>query len=327
MTGHGHTGRRADAGELDSLPIAVRAAGTVLWRQAKAGKVEVAVVHRPHRQDWSLPKGKFDKGETAAACAVRETWEETGYRPALGRPLGDVDYLVTTPVSGRKLVSYFAGRVDDSSTRTTAFEPNDEVDELRWVRPSKARELLSYDTDREVLARFTALPANTRTVLLVRHAKAGNRSGWSGPDELRPLGPVGQDQADALHAMLPLFGPNRVYAADRVRCVATVAAVAADLGIPVTVERLLTEEAYRHDPDATVRRFTGIVRGDGVPAICSQGGVIPGLIGGLAEKSGLSTGRIPSKKGSTWVLSFSSTRPLRLLDAYYLPTALPAPEP
>jgi phosphohistidine phosphatase SixA len=233
-----------------------------------------------------------------------------------------VNYMVHTPVHGRKQVTYFAARAAQGS-----FQPNKEVDELRWLRPAWAAELLNYDTDRDVLSRFTSQPATTRTVLLVRHAKAGNRSGWSGPDELRPLGPVGHDQADALRAMLPLFGPARVHAADRVRCVDTVAAVAADLGLHVVVEPLLTEEAYRHDPAATTRRLTGIVRGEGVPVICSQGGVIPHVIGALAEKSGLALGRITSKKASTWVLSFSETRPLRLLAAFYLPTALPVPLP
>jgi 8-oxo-dGTP pyrophosphatase MutT (NUDIX family)/phosphohistidine phosphatase SixA len=322
MTRHANSGPHGRSGDVESMPVAVRAAGTVLWRRADDDRVEIAVVHRPHRSDWSLPKGKFERGETAPACAVRETEEETGYRSVLGRPLGDVNYVVPTPVPGRKQVSYFAAEAVKGS-----FEPNDEVDELRWLHPDQAADLLSYDTDRDVLARFTALPANTKTVLLVRHAKAGNRSSWSGPDESRPLGPAGREQAEALRVMLRLFGPNRVHAADRVRCVDTVAGLAHDLEVPVVKEPLLTEEAYRRNPAATLRRMTDIAAAEGVPVICSQGGVIPDVIARLAERSGLELDRIPCKKGSTWVLSFSPTGPLTLLAAFYLPTALPVPLP
>ncbi|HKN95793.1 MAG TPA: NUDIX hydrolase [Pseudonocardiaceae bacterium] len=310
MTGPADAGRR----------ITVRAGGTVLWRWPASGKVEIAVVHRPSRDDWSLPKGKLERGETAAACAVRETHEETGYLPVLGRPLGDVRYPVAEPVPGLKSVTYFAGRAEGGP-----FRPNHEVDELRWVRPAAALDLLSYDTDRDVVGRFTALPADTRTVLLVRHAKAGKRSAWPGPDEQRPLSPVGDQQAAALRVLLPLFRPDRVHAADVLRCVETVRGVADELGEPVAIEPTLTEAAHARDPEGTLRRLVAVARADGTPVICSQGAVIPDVLGRLAERAGLELGEIRAKKGSVWVLSFSTTKPLRLLAAHYLPTALPEP--
>jgi len=306
----------------EPVPVAVRAAGTVLWRRGSSRAVEVAVVHRPKLADWSLPKGKCEPGETAAACAVRETWEETGFRPVLVRPLGEVAYHVARPVAGRKVVTYFAGRADEAT-----FQANREVDELRWLHPDKAATLLTYPGDREVLDRFTALPTNTRTVLLVRHAKAGRKSEWPGPDDERPLSPAGREQAAALRALLPLFAPARVHAADRTRCVETVAGLASDLGVPVVIEPLLTEEAYRCDPVAATHRLEIIARGPGVPAICSQGGAIPGMIRRLAEKSGLRLGNVPCKKGSIWVLSFHPAKPRHLLAADYISTALPPPPP
>lgn len=71
---------------------AVLAAGAALWRHQEhpeqdnaAGAIEVALVHRPRYDDWSLPKGKLDPGETAAIAAVREIAEETGFTARLGR--------------------------------------------------------------------------------------------------------------------------------------------------------------------------------------------------------------------------------------------------
>jgi len=299
----------------------VRAAGTVLWRPVDDGAdgIVIAVVHRPKLNDWSLPKGKLEHGETPAAAAARETWEETGSRAVLHRPLGEVGYPVFRPRPGRKIVTYFAARAVESP-----FAPNHEVDDLRWLPPSEAAGLLDYDTDRTILERFTAVPADAHIVLLVRHAKAGHRSGWTGPDEQRPLSAAGADQAKALRAMLPLFGPARVHAADRTRCVETVRGLADDLGVPVTVEPVFTEEAFEQDPDAAVERLSHIASGPGVPVICSQGRTIPALIRRIAARSGLPLHDLPCKKGSTWVLSFAGTT---LVAADYIATALPTPCP
>jgi 8-oxo-dGTP diphosphatase len=115
----------------------VRAAGGVVLRHGR-----VAVVHRPKYDDWSLPKGKLDPGESFEDAALREVEEETGLRCTLVRELPAVEY----EVRGRpKLVRYWAMEVEDE----TPFVPNDEVDEVRWLEPAEALALLSYDRDRE----------------------------------------------------------------------------------------------------------------------------------------------------------------------------------
>ena len=81
-------------GVVTAVPI--RAAGGVVWRHAAtfAGEptVEVAVIHRPRYDDWSLPKGKLASGESELQGAVREVLEETGYHVRVGRPLGESRY-------------------------------------------------------------------------------------------------------------------------------------------------------------------------------------------------------------------------------------------
>lgn len=117
----------------------VRAAGGVVVRDGL-----VALVHRPRYDDWSLPKGKLDSGETFEEAALREIAEETGLLARLVRELPAVNY----EVRGRpKIVRYWLMEVESDP----GFVESDEVDELRWVEPGEASALLSYDRDRDVL--------------------------------------------------------------------------------------------------------------------------------------------------------------------------------
>jgi 8-oxo-dGTP diphosphatase len=233
---------------------------------------------------------------------VREVAEETGFRAVLGRVLGQVRYPLAVPDGGTvlKSVVYFSARAVAGD-----FQPNSEVDQLRWLAPERAAGELSYPQDREVLAAFTALPAATRTLLLVRHAKALSRTEWDGPDEQRPLSHAGHKQAEALRRLLPLFGADRVHAAPRTRCVQTVLPLAEELGTRVIEEPLLTEEVYWKRPESGLTRLLEIAAKPGTPVVCSQGGVIPDIVGRLAEEGNLGLRHIESKKGSTWVLSFA----------------------
>jgi 8-oxo-dGTP diphosphatase len=122
----------------------MRAAGGVICRTTEAGSREVAVIHRPHRLDWSFPKGKLDKGETFEECALRETFEETGLVCELGRFLGVTEYVHR---KGRpKIVAYWLMEIVVGE-----FTINDEADELRWLSVEAAAELVTYERDRELL--------------------------------------------------------------------------------------------------------------------------------------------------------------------------------
>ena len=123
----------------------VRAAGAVLVDGER-----VALVHRPRYDDWTLPKGKNEPGEDDIAAALREVQEETGFHGRIERDLGVVRYTVEKHGAVRpKVVRYYVMAVGAG-----AFEPNHEVDELRWVTREQAAQLLTYERDREVLARW-----------------------------------------------------------------------------------------------------------------------------------------------------------------------------
>lgn len=125
----------------------VKAAGGIVTRPGPGELVELVLVHRPGYEDWTLPKGKLDPGETAEAGALREVEEETGFRCQLGRPVGCTSYIDR---KGRpKVVCYWEMQVVEGT-----FRPSVEVDQLRWLTVEEAMELLSYDRDRKLLEAF-----------------------------------------------------------------------------------------------------------------------------------------------------------------------------
>ena len=124
-------------------PRGVRAAGGVLVRET-GGHIEIAVVHRPRYDDWSLPKGKLLAGETDEEGALREVLEETGFRCGLGEELPSARYI--DHLGRPKVVRYW--RMTQGGG---AFRPGDEVDELRWLPIGEAAALVSYDRDRDLI--------------------------------------------------------------------------------------------------------------------------------------------------------------------------------
>ena len=279
----------------------VSAAGAVLWRPDEAsGAPLIAVLHRPRYDDWSLPKGKLDAGEIAPVAAVREILEETGQSAYLGRRLGRVSYPIP---NGTKVVDYWVAK-----GREGEFVPNSEADELRWLSIADAKKRLSYTLDRKMLGRFAKKPADTQTVLIVRHGSAGRKSRYRGDDRLRPLDAKGRAQATSLVPQLRAFGASSVHAADRVRCRQTVALLADDIGSPIVMEPSLTEEAYAADPRTAYDRVLAIAALGGTPVICTQGKVIPFLIDWWCERDGVKPDKSRNRKGSTWVLSLAGDR-------------------
>ena len=126
------------------MPRTVEAAGGVVVRSGERG-MEICVVHRPRYGDWTLPTGKLDPDETFEEAALREVEEEPGLRCELGPERTSPHY---TDGKGRpKIVRYWLMEVVDGE-----FEPNDEVDEVRWMTAHEAVDALTYERDRELVA-------------------------------------------------------------------------------------------------------------------------------------------------------------------------------
>ena len=132
----------------------MRAGGGVVRRRSKNGSTQYALVHRPRYDDWSIPKGKVDPGETDEEAALREVEEETGVRPTLGPELEWTRYRDR---KGRlKQVRYWLMEPVDG--KVPKFRPNHEIDDVRWCSAADAGKLLSHDHDRKLIRDAEALP-------------------------------------------------------------------------------------------------------------------------------------------------------------------------
>lgn len=304
----------------------IRAAGGLLWRARAApgtspNGIEVALIHRPRYDDWSIPKGKLAPGESDLEGAVREVLEETGYRVRIGRPLGEVRYMKTSSggEARPKVVRYWAMQAEGGS-----FSPNREVDELRWLSPAEAQSLLTHDHDHDVLERFIRGPALYGSVLLVRHASAGNRSTWEGDDRERPLDEAGWFQAQELVRTLSRFDVDEIISADFTRCRQTVQPLSEAIGVPIQDEPLFSEKGYPAHEDEAEHLLRKIGERLETTVVCSQGDVIPDLLGRIGERDQVAlTHPAAIKKGGFCALTFDGSR---LFSSEYFPPPKPEPD-
>ena len=277
----------------------VRAAGGVLWRVNADRLLEVAVVHRPRYDDWSLPKGKAAPGEHLLTCALREVKEETGYDAVIGRSLGFSRYLVMSGSRATpKSVHWWAMRCTGGQ-----FESSHEVDRMKWLSPDQALRRMTPTRGRSALRRFLNASPDTRTLLLVRNGRAVPSSGWTGEEPTRPLQADGQAQADALAELLTMYQPDCVTSAASVRCVETVAPLAGSLELPVEIEPALSVSAHDADPSRTRDRVWELLRRCSTVVICAEHEVVNDLVVHVTGRRRASAGR-----GSTWALSLDDGR-------------------
>lgn len=299
----------------------VYAAGTIPWRRVRtaSGRDELMVllIHRRKQRDVSFPKGKLDSGESMPQAAVRETREETGLRIALGASLGTIHYEM--PGGNAKIVQYWAAEVTAKAALASTFKPNSEVQALEWVAAAAARDLLSYEADRELFDVFMRLAEpgllDTFSITLLRHAKAAPRGEAVPEDHLRPLTESGERQAHTLAPILRSFGPRRIFSSTAVRCRSTVAPLAELIGKDVREHECLSQDFWDEGDLTATRRLIGKVIKRGRSAvICSHLPVLPDLARELMLASGSLPGeyiedaaRLPPAGFS--VFHFSRSRP------------------
>jgi 8-oxo-dGTP diphosphatase len=260
----------------------IRAAGVVLTRGV-GRDLEVAVIHRRRRGDWSLPKGKHEPGEHSIEAAVRECEEETGFTPILDVPLPTQRYQVA---GVPKTVEYWRASVAGGE-----FAENKEVDRLRWLTPKEATGVLTYPRDAE-LVRLAARTPPTIPFLLMRHTSAERRADWArrtGRDRSDPgrgLLERGEWEARRLIPHLRAYGVRHLHSSDAERCVATLRPAAAALGSGIRLEPTISEDAFGVDPEPGIDRTVELFQQPWPTVLCSHRPVIPSQLAAIRSSAG-----------------------------------------
>lgn len=288
----------------------VRAAGGLIFRKTAKGNLKILIAHRPSYDDWSLPKGKADKGETPEETAIREVLEETGYHCRIVAPIGTTRHRISR---GVKEVSWYAMRPLPDSP---GFKKNKEIDEIKWVSRKTARKFLDYENDRNLVGGSDLKKlAQTGTLFLFRHAAAGNRAKWEGDDRKRPLTKKGRKQAASIAEMLKDAGIERIVTSPYDRCIESVKPIAKATGAKIEVDDALAEGP---DVDAAYNLVDSLVGNNAV--LCSHGDVIPATINRLMW-AGLSLeSRFYCSKGSIWQVEVDNGK---FTTGHYLPPPKP----
>ncbi|RCV49298.1 NUDIX hydrolase [Marinitenerispora sediminis] len=280
----------------------IRAAGAVLWRPSAGAGPEVLLVHRPRRDDWTLPKGKLRDEEHPLAAAVREVGEETGLRPVLGRRLPDRRYLKD---GWPKDVAWWAATASGS----WGTVDTEEVDRREWLPVHAARRRLSYDHDMRALDDFAAGPAETVPLVLLRHTSAGARRSWDGDDLLRPLDASGRAGALRLAGVLSAYRIAWVVTSAAARCVETVLPYTARTSARLRTEQALTAgagdagAADSFDREGARAVFAALLAERRPVIVCTHGELVADLV---REALGRLGAPVPQPlalgKGAFWVL-------------------------
>lgn len=256
----------------------ILAGGAVVTREDQQRGTEVLIIHRSRYQDWTLPKGKLEVGESVPACAVREVQEETGVTIRLSVPLDSISYEAGN--AGVKKVDYWGGVVLDSVRRA----PDAEVDVVSWLPVRAALGRLTYSHDHFLVQQCLAQPPTTPLIIL-RHAKAMDRKDWSRKDAARPINSRGRRQSTMLMPMLAAYGVTKLVSSTSTRCVATLLPYANERRLTVETHSLLSEEEGEENPKGVgnlARKIRAATLQSGAPtAVCVHRPVLPHVLDAL----------------------------------------------
>jgi len=273
----------------------IRAAGAVIWRRNASDQIEIALVHRVKYQDWSIPKGKVEGKESLIACAYREVLEETGFSVRFGPKLGQISYLVGAVV---KTVTYWSAKflsVDGT--------PNpQEIDEVRWIVAEEALDFLTRELDRQIINQFLELDLDSKPLILLRHAKAIDRSEWSGEDTDRPLSAEGERQAKRLLANFKPYGIEEMHSSSAVRCYETITPMARAFNVDFFFTDSLSQDVHIKDRERPIKYIHRLLVNNYPVLLCSHNPILPETISSFVDKFGVEVAETKLNPADAWVV-------------------------
>jgi 8-oxo-dGTP diphosphatase len=271
-------------------------AGAVLWQSDDDGEIRIAVIHRPRYDDWSLPKGKVDPGESHIQAAHREVLEETGVKAIFGPEVGTVDYEVDGIT---KEVRYWLAK---ASVYNAATPNPEEVDQIEWLPIADAIAKLSNSDDREIVRIAEEFGFGSTALILLRHAKALKREFWDGDDGDRPLEHVGQIQAARMPAIYAPYAIEKIYSSDAIRCIQTIEVMAAEYGITPIFASEISEFGFEKNSEKSLDYALHVMNENKTSVMCSHNPVLPKLVKKLIGKKNFKRISAELKPGDSFVL-------------------------
>jgi len=272
----------------------IQAAGAIVWRRNESDAIEIALVHRPKYDDWSIPKGKVEGEESLIACAYREVVEETGFAVRFGQSLGSAHYEVN---GLRKTVTYWSARLLGEQGK-----PNpEEVDAVRWMSCEEAKEQLGRDSDRQIVETFQSIEPDTKPLILLRHAKAIERQEWAGEDTDRPLSSLGERQAKRMLTNFLPFAVEEIHSSSAVRCYESITPLARGLNVDFFFTDSLTEEVFHKNNERPFKYVQRLLVNDFTTLVCSHNPILPSIVSAFVDKFGVEVPSTKLEPGDAWV--------------------------
>jgi len=272
----------------------IQAAGAIVWRRNESDAIEIALVHRPKYDDWSIPKGKVEGEESLIACAYREVVEETGFAVRFGQSLGSAHYEVN---GLPKTVTYWSARLLGEQGK-----PNpEEVDAVRWMSCEEAKEQLGSDSDRQIVETFQSIEPDTKPLILLRHAKAIERQEWAGEDTDRPLSSLGERQAKRMLTNFLPFAVEEIHSSSAVRCYESITPLARGLNVDFFFTDSLTEEVFHKNNERPFKYVQRLLVNDFTTLVCSHNPILPSIVSAFVDKFGVEVPSTKLEPGDAWV--------------------------